>query len=284
MKSLFANLLALSLMLLATHTLAGENRVVRMATTTSTENSGLLAVIQPVFEQVLDIRVHIIAVGTGKALELGRRGDVDVVLVHAKLDEEAFVAAGYGVARHEIMYNDFVIVGPGDDPAGVRGMRDAGKALARIAAAAAAFVSRGDDSGTHKKELAIWQQASIEPEGHWYRQVGQGMGKTLQIAAEMHAYTLVDRGTWLAYRANIPLKLLVADGTDLKNAYGIIAVSPERFPEVHYPEVERLIHWFESDEAHALIAGYHVDGEQLFYPVEKQYSFMPISRDIEPTR
>ena len=266
MKSLFANLIVLFLFLVATHTLAAEDQVVRMATTTSTENSGLLAVIQPAFEQALDIKVHVIAVGTGKALELGRRGDVDVVLVHARPAEEAFVAAGYGVARHEIMYNDFVIVGPEDDPAGVRGLQDAGKALARIAAAAA-FVSRGDDSGTHKKERAIWQQASVEPEGQWYRQVGQGMGKTLQIAGEMQAYTLVDRGTWLAYRANIPLKLLVADGADLKNAYGIIAVSPERFPDVHYPEVERLIHWFESDEAHALIAGYRVNGEQLFYPI-----------------
>ena len=284
MKSLFANLIVLFLFLGSMHTLAGERQVVRMAITTSTENSGLIDIIQPVFEQALDIRVHIIAVGTGKALELGRRGDVDVVLVHARQAEEVFVAAGYGVARHEIMYNDFIVVGPEDDPAGVRGMQDAGKALARIAATAAVFVSRGDDSGTHKKEQAIWQQAGIEPAGRWYRQVGQGMGKTLQIAGEMQAYTLVDRGTWLAHRAHIPLKLLVADGADLKNAYGIIAVSPERFPDVHYPDVQRLIHWFESDAAHALIAGYRVDGEQLFYPVEKQYSSIPISADIGLTR
>ena len=284
MKNLFANLIVPFLFLVATHVLAGERQVVRMAITTSTENSGLLAVIQPAFEQALDIKVHVIAVGTGRALELGRRGDVDVVLVHAKPAEEAFVAAGYGVERHEVMYNDFIIVGPADDPAGVRGMQDAGKALARIAAATAAFVSRGDDSGTHKKERAIWQQASVEPEGQWYRQVGQGMGKTLQIAGEMQAYTLVDRGTWLAHHAHIPLKLQVADGADLKNAYGIIAVSPERFPDVHYSEVERLIHWFESDAARALIAGYRVDGEQLFYPVEKQYSSLPISADTGLTR
>lgn len=267
MKSLFANLLALPMMLLAMHTLAGENRVVRMATTTSTENSGLLAVIQPVFEQVLDIRVHIIAVGTGKALELGRRGDVDVVLVHAKAAEEAFVAAGYGVARHEIMYNDFIIVGPEEDSAAVAGLQNAGAALAKIAAEKAVFVSRGDDSGTHKKELALWQQAGIEPEGRWYRQVGQGMGKTLQIAGEMQAYTLVDRGTWLAYRANSPLKLLLAGDEELRNPYGIIAVSPERFPEIYYGVVQKLIRWFQSDKARALIAGYTVDGEQLFYPV-----------------
>jgi tungstate transport system substrate-binding protein len=270
MKGLFANLIVLSLFLVATHTLAGERPVVRMATTTSTENSGLFAVIQPAFEQALDIRVHVIAVGTGKALELGRRGDVDVVLVHARLAEEAFVAAGYGVQRHEIMYNDFVIVGPEQDPADVRGMQDAGKALSRIAAVDAAFfVSRGDDSGTHKKELAIWQQAGIGPEGHWYREVGQGMGKTLQIAGEMQAYTLVDRGTWLAYRANSPLVLLVAGGAELKNAYGIIAVSPKRFPNVNAAAVQRLIRWFESDESHELISGYHVDGEQLFYPVTR---------------
>jgi len=269
MKSLFVNLIVLSLFVFSAHARADADPVVRMATTTSTENSGLLAVIQPVFEQALNIKVHVIAVGTGKALELGRRGDVDVVLVHARPAEDAFVAAGYGVQRHEFMYNDFIIVGPKDDPATVRGMQDAARAMARIAAAAAPFVSRGDDSGTHKKELAIWQQAGIEPGGHWYRQIGQGMGKTLQIASEMQAYTLVDRGTWLAYRANIPLSLLVAGGADLKNSYGIIAVNPERFPEVNYVAVNNLIHWFESDEAHDLIAAYRVDGEQLFYPVTR---------------
>ncbi|UCC55785.1 MAG: substrate-binding domain-containing protein [Gammaproteobacteria bacterium] len=266
MQGVFANLACL-LLLVAPLTLAGEPQLVRMATTTSTENSGLIKVIQPVLEQELDIRLHVIAVGTGKALELGRRGDVDVVLVHAKPAEEAFVAAGYGVTRHEIMYNDFIIVGPQDDPAGVRGMQDAASAFAKIAAAAAKVVSRGDDSGTHKKELALWQRAGIEAGGDWYRQVGQGMGKTLQIAGEMQAYTLVDRGTWLAYRENIPLELLVAGGSDLKNSYGIIAVKPERFPEVNYTSVQRLIDWFSSTGARELISAYRVDGEQLFYPV-----------------
>ena len=269
MRRIIANLLLLAVPLYAVPAVAAETAVVRMATTTSTENSGLFSVVQPVFEQVLDIRVHVVAVGTGKALELGRRGDVDVVLVHARAAEKAFVAAGYGVARHEIMYNDFVIAGPEEDTAGVDGLQDAGKALARIAAVKAVFVSRGDDSGTHKKELAIWQQAGIEPEGRWYRQVGQGMGKALQIAGEMQAYILVDRGTWLAYRANSPLKLLVAGGEALRNPYGIIAVSPERFPDVNYADVQRLVDWFESDAAHALIAGYTVAGEQLFYPVIK---------------
>ncbi len=269
MKRYIANLLCLALSLLSHVTMAGEPALVRMATTTSTENSGLFKVIQPVFEKALDIRVHVIAVGTGRALELGRRGDVDVVLVHAKAAEEAFVKAGYGLERHEIMYNDFVIVGPPGDPAGVRDMQDAGKAFAKIAGAAATFVSRGDDSGTHKKENAIWQQAAVQPAGEWYRQVGQGMGKTLQIAGEMGGYTLVDRGTWLAYRANSPLRLLVSGGDELKNPYGIIAVNPGRFPDVNHAAVERLIDWFATPAAHALIAGYKVDGEQLFYPVTK---------------
>jgi tungstate transport system substrate-binding protein len=267
MKRCIANLSLLLLMLFAGVTQAGEPALVRMATTTSTDNSGLFDVIQPVFERELDIRVHVIAVGTGKALELGRRGDVDVVLVHARPAEEAFVSAGYGLERHEIMYNDFVIVGPKADPAGVRGLQDAGKALARIAAATATFISRGDDSGTHKKENAIWQQSGVTPAGDWYRQVGQGMGKTLQIAGELDGYTLVDRGTWLAYRSRSPLQLLVAGGEELKNPYGIIAVNPERFPDVNHAAVQRLIDWFGTDRAHALIAGYKVDGEQLFHPV-----------------
>jgi tungstate transport system substrate-binding protein len=269
MKRMIANLFGFIVLLNAMQVMADEPVRVRMATTTSTENSGLFDVIQPVFEAELDIRVHVIAVGTGKALELGRRGDVDVVLVHARAAEEAFVEAGHGLARHEIMYNDFVLVGPSDDPAGVRGMEDAGAAFAKIAGATAMFISRGDDSGTHKKEKTIWQQANIQPEGAWYRQVGQGMGKTLQIAGELAGYTLVDRGTWLAYRANSPLQLLLSGSGVLQNPYGIIAVNPERFPDVNYTDVQRLIDWFTSPEAHTLIAGYKVDGEQLFYPVEK---------------
>lgn len=267
MKRMIANLHFLAVLLFSLPVMAGDPVLVRMATTTSTDNSGLFDVIQPVFEQELDIRVHVIAVGTGKALELGRRGDVDVVLVHARPAEVAFVNAGYGVRRHEIMYNDFVIVGPADDPAGVRGLQDAGKALGRIAAASATFVSRGDDSGTHKKENDIWQLAAVQPAGEWYRQVGQGMGKTLQIAGELDGYTLVDRGTWLAYRSRSPLELLVSGGDVLRNPYGIIAVNPERFPDVNQAAVQRLIDWFRSDEAHALIAGYMVEGQQLFYPV-----------------
>jgi len=266
MPRYFANLLSL-LFLVVPLASADERPVVRMATTTSTENSGLFKVIQPVFEEDLGIRVHVIAVGTGKALELGRRGDVDVVLVHARPAEEAFVEAGYGVARHEIMYNDFIIVGPLDDTAGVRGLKDAGLALGKIAAVKALFVSRGDDSVTHKKELALWKDSGVRPQGNWYRQVGQGMGKTLQIAGETEGYTLVDRGTWLAYQANSPLELLVSGGTGLKNPYGIIAVDAKRFPDINHEGAGRLIEWFQSDRARGLIAGYRVNGEQLFYPV-----------------
>lgn len=266
MPRYFANLLSL-LLLVVPLVSADERPVVRMATTTSTENSGLFQVIQPVFEEDLGIRVHVIAVGTGKALELGRRGDVDVVLVHARPAEEAFVEAGYGVARHEIMYNDFVMVGPPDDTAGVRGLQDASLALGRVAAVKAMFVSRGDDSGTHKKELALWKDAGIQPQGNWYREVGQGMGKTLQIAGETQGYTLVDRGTWLAYQARSPLELLVSGAAGLKNPYGIIAVNAKRFPDTNHQAAGRLIEWFQSDRAHELIAGYRVNGEQLFYPV-----------------
>jgi tungstate transport system substrate-binding protein len=262
----FANLLSL-LLLIVPLASADEHPVVRMATTTSTENSGLFRIIQPVIEEDLGIRVHVIAVGTGKALELGRRGDVDVVLVHARNAEIGFVAAGHGVARHEIMYNDFIIVGPADDTAGIRGLKDAGLALGKIATVKAMFISRGDDSGTHKKELALWKEAGMQPQGNWYRQVGQGMGKTLQIAAETDGYTLVDRGTWLAYQANSPLQLLLSGGEELKNPYGIIAVNPERFPDINHQAAGRLVEWFRSDRAHELIAGYRVNGEQLFYPV-----------------
>lgn len=266
MPRYFANLLFLLLLIVPVAS-AEVRPVVRMATTTSTENSGLFKVIQPVFEKDLGISVHVIAVGTGKALELGRRGDVDVVLVHARNAEIGFVAAGHGVARHEIMYNDFIIVGPADDTPGIRGLEDAAQALGKIATVKAMFVSRGDDSGTHKKELALWKEAGIQPQGGWYRQVGQGMGKTLQISGEMQGYTLVDRGTWLAYQENSPLELLVSGGADLKNPYGIIAVNPERFPDINHEAAGRLIEWFQSDRAHELIAGYRVNGEQLFYPV-----------------
>ena len=245
---------------------AGAGEVLRLATTTSTENSGLLRAILPDFERKTGIEVHVIAVGTGKALRMGRDGDVDVVLVHARPAEEKFVAAGYGVQRYPVMHNDFVIVGPADDPAGVAGSPDVITALKRIADHRQRFVSRGDDSGTHKKEKSLWRAAGIEPNGRWYLQAGQGMGKVLQMASEMQAYTMTDRGTWLAMRDKLDLKLLNAGDERLFNPYGIIAVNPAKHPGVNHDAAMKLIEWFTSPETKKKIADFKVGGEQLFVP------------------
>ncbi len=245
---------------------AGAGEVLRLATTTSTENSGLLRAILPDFEQRTGIRVHVIAVGTGKALRMGRDGDVDVVLVHARPAEERFVAEGYGVERHPVMHNDFVIVGPADDPAGVAMATDVTMALRRIAGHKVRFVSRGDDSGTHKKEMSLWRAAGLAPAGAWYLQAGQGMGKVLQMASEMQAYTMTDRGTWLAMRDKLDLKLLYAGDERLFNPYGIIAVDPRRHPDVNHDAAQRLIEWFTSAETRQRIADFRVGGEPLFVP------------------
>ena len=260
-KSVFFLMLLVALCGISAHA-----DTLRLATTTSTENSGLLAAILPDFEQKTGIGVHVIAVGTGKALRMGRDGDVDVVLVHARPAEETFVAEGYGVERHPVMHNDFVIVGPADDPAGIAGSGDAASALKRIAASQARFVSRGDDSGTHKKELSLWRAAGIAPQGRWYLQAGQGMGKVLQMASEMQAYTMTDRGTWLAMRDKLDLKLLVEGDERLFNPYGIIAVNPARHPGVKYREANELIKWFTSEETKRKIAAFRIGGEQLFVP------------------
>ena len=241
--------------------------VVRLATTTSTENSGLLQVLLPPFEEASGLKVHVIAVGTGKALRLARAGDVDLVLVHARPAEERLVAEGFGVNRRDVMYNDFVIVGPGADPARIRGLKDAAAALRRIAAAGALFVSRGDDSGTHRKERGLWQAAGVEPAGGWYREAGQGMGKVLQIAGELDADTLTDRGTWLYYQDKSPLQIAVEGDPRLYNPYGVIAVDPARYPDVNYRGAMALIAWLTSPRGQALIAGYRIRGQRLFTPL-----------------
>ena len=247
--------------------LSAHAETLRLATTTSTENSGLLGAILPDFERKTGIKVHVIAVGTGKALRMGRDGDVDVVLVHARSAEEKFVAQRYGVERFPVMHNDFIIVGPKDDPAGVTTVSpNVVAALQRIAASKTRFISRGDDSGTHKKELSLWRAADIAPRGQWYLQAGQGMGKVLQMASEMQAYTLTDRGTWLAMRDKLDLKLLVEGDERLFNPYGIIAVNPARHPGVKYREAKALIEWFTSEETKRKIADFRVGGEQLFVP------------------
>ena len=255
------------IMLVALCGISAHAETLRLATTTSTENSGLLGAILPDFERKTGIKVHVIAVGTGKALRMGRDGDVDVVLVHARSAEEKFVAQRYGVERFPVMHNDFIIVGPKDDPAGVTTMSpDVVAALQRIAASKTRFISRGDDSGTHKKELSLWRAADIAPRGQWYLQAGQGMGKVLQMASEMQAYTLTDRGTWLAMRDKLDLKLLVEGDERLFNPYGIIAVNPARHTDVKYREAQALIEWFISDETKRKIADFRVGGEQLFVP------------------
>jgi tungstate transport system substrate-binding protein len=243
-----------------------ENKIIRLATTTSTENSGLLGYLLPRFTEETGYQVHVIAVGTGKALRMGQDGDVDVVLVHAPPAEAKFVSAGYGVKRYSVMYNDFVIVGPKSDPANITSAAKAADALTRIAKQQAIFVSRGDDSGTHKKEKSLWKTAQHTPEGSWYRQAGQGMGKVLQIADEMNAYTLTDRGTWIAYRNKSHLKILFEGDAVLQNPYGIIEVSPKRYPDLNHAGANALIKWMTSSHGQQLIANYKIAGFQLFTP------------------
>jgi len=246
-------------------------RTLTLASTTSTRDSGLLDAILPRFEARTGIRVHVVAVGTGRALDLARRGDADVLLVHDTPSEEAFVAAGHGVARHPIMYNDFVLVGPRGDPAGIAGMDDVALALARVAAREAPFLSRGDDSGTHKAERRLWRAAGLGPTargGGWYRETGSGMGATLNTASQVPAYTLADRGTWIAFRNRAALALLVENDPRLRNEYGAIVVDPERHPGVDAEAARRFVDWLRSDEARRAIAAYRVEGHPLFHPAD----------------
>ena len=238
----------------------------RMATTTSTENSGLLAELLPPFEDRYNVLIDVIAVGTGQALELGRNGDVDMVMVHAPSLEREFVDQGYGVERVGFMYNDFVILGPAADPAGIAGSESATQAFQRLATADATFISRGDNSGTHTKERAIWSEAAIEPGGEWYREAGQGMGAVITIADNEQAYTLADRGTFLAYRSDIDLAVVVEGDPILFNPYAMIAVNPERHPHVQRDLAQELIDFIVSEEGQEIIGNYRVSGEQLFTP------------------
>lgn len=255
--------------------------VLRLATTTSTADTGLLAALLPAFERASRCRVDVIAVGTGQALAMGRQGDVDVVLVHARKAEDAFVAEGHALARADVMYNDFVIVGPAADPAGLAGMTRARDAFAAIAKARAPFASRGDQSGTHTAELAIWADARLTPGAPWYRAVGQGMGETLMAASEMGAYTLSDRATWLATSARAkPLRLLVggatpADNPDrsLRNFYGVLAVNPAKHPGVRADLARRFVDWITAAETQRAIGefGKARYGQPLFYPDSDDY-------------
>ncbi len=250
---------------------------IKLATTTSTDNSGLLEALLPPFEKRFGVQVDVIAVGTGKALKLGENGDVDAVLVHAREAEDRFVADGFGVNRRDVMYNDFVLAGPRTDPAGISGLPDVVAALIAISAKGAPFLSRGDDSGTHKKEKALWKAAGITPDGSWYLESGQGMGPTLLIADEKRGYTLTDRGTFLAYRGRVELVVLSEGDRRLFNPYGIIAVDPARHPHARYVLAMALIGWMTSQEGQRIIADFRVGNETLFHP-------MAINRTAKPRR
>jgi len=244
----------------------GASARVRLVTTTSTANSGLLTHLLEPFREETDIDVVVVAVGTGQALALGSRGDADLVLVHARAREDAFVAAGHGVDRRDVMWNDFVIVGPPSDPADVRGETDPGAALRRILTAKALFVSRGDDSGTHIRERALWKKAGLDPEGHeHYWKAGQGMGKCLVMADEKSAYALSDRGTYLAFRGRTDLAILVSGDVSLRNPYGAIRVNPEKHPGVQANAARKLLDYLTSATGQERIASFRVDGEILFH-------------------
>lgn len=262
----------LLIILLAVPALAFAQERLRLSTTTSTDNTGLLNALLPPFEKLHNLKVDVIAVGTGKALKLGENGDVDVVLVHARQDEDKFVADGFGVNRRDVMYNDFVIIGPEDDPAHIRGRARAAEAFAGIAKSGSLFISRGDESGTHKKEKEIWLQAGTAPAGRWYSEVGQGMGAVLKIADEKKAYTLSDRGTYLAFKDKIKLRVLCEGEPGLTNPYGIIAVNPARHPKISYLKAMALIAWVTSQEGQKIIREFGSDtyGQPLFYPTAIQ--------------
>jgi len=248
--------------LLATGAQAAET--VRMAVTTSFHNSGLADVLLPRIAEDTGLEVQLLVVGTGQALRLGRAGDVDAILVHSRAAEEAFVAEGYGTHRREIMYNDFVLIGPASDPASIAGAETAAAALRTIAEAEAAFVSRGDDSGTHKKELSLWADAGVAPEGSWYSAVGAGMGAALNTAAGLDAYIMSDRASWLNFGNKGGLALLFAGDPVLFNQYAFLPVNPDRHGHVKSEAVAQLEAWLTSEAAEALINGYTIEGEQLF--------------------
>jgi len=270
MASRFSSL-ALALLSGAIATFApasAQDRSIVVASTTSTQDSGLFGYLLPIFKAKTGIEVKVIAQGTGQALDTARRGDADVVFVHAKSQEEKFLAEGFGVKRYDVMYNDFVLIGPNSDPAGVKG-RDIEAALKTIQAKAAPFVSRGDKSGTHSAELALWKQAGIDitaTKGSWYREIGQGMGAALNTAGAMNAYVLSDRGTWISFKNRGDLEIVVEGDKRLFNQYGVMLVNPEKFPSVKKELGRSFVDWLVSPEGQAAIAGYKIDGQQLFFP------------------
>jgi len=266
-RSLFV--LAATIALAAGFSARAQDKSIVVASTTSTQDSGLFGHILPLFKAKTGIDVKVVAQGTGQALDTGRRGDADVVFVHAKAPEEKFVADGFGVRRYPVMYNDFVLIGPKSDPAGIMGMTDIAQALKAIKSRGTPFISRGDRSGTHIAELDLWKAAGIDigkEKGPWYKEIGQGMGAALNTASAANAYVLADRGTWLSFKNRSDLDILVAGDKRLFNQYGVILVNPEKHPHVKKELGQAFIDWLVSPEGQRAIADYKVGGEQLFYP------------------
>lgn len=244
-------------------------QIIKLSTTTSTDNSGLLPYLLPAFEAKTNTKVHVIAVGTGKALELAKNGDVDVTLVHARPSEDKFVAEGHGVDRRDVMYNDFIIVGPTSDPAGIKNSKDVLASMKKIVASKAKFISRGDNSGTDQMEQAYWKEIGTKPEGSAYVSAGLGMGEVLTMAGELQAYTLTDRATYGAYRAKTGLIIAVQGDKKMFNPYGVIAVNPAKYKDINYKGAELFINWLTSPEGQKKIASYKIEGEQVFFPSAK---------------
>lgn len=256
----------LALLMILTSPAQAADRFITLASTTSTQNSGLYDAILPLFTEKTGIAVRVIAVGTGQALRIARNGDADALIVHHRPSEDNFIVKGYGTGRQDLMYNDFVIVGPEEDPAGVANQPDAASALRALADNRSTFASRGDDSGTHLKELSLWAKAGLSPEGDWYLETGAGMGATLNLASAKDAYTLTDRGTWLTFNNKGNLHLLFSGDPLLFNPYGIILVSPRRHPHVKFSEATHFARWITSAEGQAAIAAFRIDGFQVFCP------------------
>ena len=266
MKSFLRPALLALIALAATPAIGGEARDIKMATTTSTDNSGLLKVLLPRYEAKCNCKVRVISVGTGKAMELGKNGDVDVVLVHARPSEDKFVAEGHGVNRKDVMYNDFILVGPQSDPAGIKKQKSIIDAFKQLGEGKSRFISRGDNSGTDQMEKSYWKQAGVTPKGTWFVSAGLGMGEVLTMAGEMQGYTLSDRATYGAYRAKTGLDIVLAGDPKMFNPYGVIAVNPKKYPALNYDGAMDFANWITSPEGQKTIAEFKVSGEQLFFP------------------
>jgi len=272
LKNILKLFLLINTLIISSSAFSNNEKLIRVATTTSTENSGLLKYLTPKFEVKTGYKLHFIAAGTGKALQMGRDGDVDLMLVHAKNAEDKFVSEGYGVKRYSVMYNDFVIVGPKESTTTFSDKASIEEVLEEIAKTKSKFVSRGDDSGTHKKELSLWRMTKGMPNNktdRWYLEAGQGMGKVLQMTGELGAYTMTDRGTWLAYMDKLPLSIVFEGNPMLFNPYGIIAVNPEKHSDTNIEGAQTFIDWMISSEGQALIGNFKISGKVLFIPNAK---------------